>query len=439
MTIKQNRKQKLRKETPRPASPVVDYLIIGNGVAGMNCALSIRQHDREGTLTILTHEPVPFYSRPLIVDVMTGKKRKEDIILVQDEEYKRNRITLLKDVRVEKLDRKTRSVRTQEGVFFYKKLLIATGAEPKTIPLTGTGIFSLRTIQDAEVIARYLKHVKRAIVYGGGPVGIKAAYALLTAGIPVSIIVTSPHILSRVLDETVAIRFQKLFESHGATFYLQREIEDREGRSALKGVITDRGERIPGDILIVGKGVEPDLALIRDTEIKAGKGIVVNDKMETNCENIYAAGDVAEAPLSAHHYPLTTSLSPLTNQVISLWHVGASQGRVAGTNMAGSTCVYEGGVGSNSIEYFGLKCISMGTLKDTGTEEITIEENSVYRKYIFQEERLIGAVLLDDVTDAGTLLHAIRKGLPVKSHLLRHPLTPYPLRGTESISMEVLF
>jgi nitrite reductase (NADH) large subunit len=426
---------------------VYKYLIIGNGVAGIYCAFNIRMRDREGEIAIVTNENYPFYSRPLITDVMTGKKRVDDIVLLPENGYKRYGFTLMKGVQVKKVVFKEHRVTTTAGTQRFDRLVFAAGAVPKTIPFEGEGIFYVRTLEDAERIRAHLPGVKKAIVFGGGPIGIKAAYALMTAGIPVNIVISSSRMLSRVLDERSSQYFQALFEQNNARFWFNSDIKEIVRRKkGLKGIVTDKGEMVPGDILIVGKGVSPNLDIVRDTGIRIDKGILVDDYLETNYEGVYAVGDVAQAKVvtsssqqsaisyqqttpnidnrsSSIRYPAIGNRQSAINHVpfkdvLSLWPVGAEQGKIAGQNMTGGKRVYGGGVGSNSIEYFGLKAISMGITRDDGCETVLFERDGIYRRYFFDGERLVGAVLLGDINDAGVLLHAIRQTLPVKGCLL---------------------
>jgi nitrite reductase (NADH) large subunit len=411
------------------------YLIIGNGVSGMHGAYFIRKLDRKGNITILTNEATPFYSRPLIIDVMTGKKRKDDLILLDEKKHNIYGFDLKKDVTVFHIDTKKRQAGTSVGDVKYEKLLIATGALPKKTNFERDGIFYLRTADDAERIGRYLKKVKKAIVYGGGPIGIKTVYGLLSIGIHVDVIVSSSHILSRALDRKASICFQEIFEKNGVSFYCNREIKDIIWKRGLKGIVTNRGEEIPGDIVITGKGVKPDIGIAQNAGIMTDKGIIVDDTMRTNIDNIFAAGDAAQASSAESGEQRVENRGE--KKVVSLWHVGASQGKTAGYNMAGQSRIYEGSVSSNSVEYFGVKCISMGIVEGEGYEEIVFEEGRIYKKYLFNGETLVGAVLLDNIEGAGLLLNAIRTGIPVKNSILQMHNTKSAI--CNEVNMEVLF
>jgi nitrite reductase (NADH) large subunit len=378
----------------------MNYLIIGNGVSGIHGAVSVRHYDKEGSILIITDETIPFYSRPLITEVMAGRKRACELVLFPEEAYLAQGIRLLKGLRVKKIRPAEGYLLTGEGKLNFDRLLVATGAEPKKGDLSGKGVFYLRTTEDAEQVRDSLGRAKSAIVYGGGPIGIKAAYALLSAGIPVSVIVSSGYILSRVLDRKASLRFQHLFENRGAEFYFNSEIDEVWGKKAFRGVVTNRGVRVAGDVLIIAKGVRPNVDLASEAGIATMDGILVDDHMETSVKGVYASGDAAEAPLAG---------SP-SQGIVSLWQVGANQGKIAGQNMAGCDRRYEGSLSSNSLQYFGLKAISMGSLGGNGYEEVIYEDKVKYRKYIFQEMRLAGAIFVGDITDAGVFLRAIREG-----------------------------
>jgi nitrite reductase (NADH) large subunit len=404
----------------------VTYLIIGNGAAGIAGALSIRRNDREGAVIILSDEAGPFYSRPLIIDVMTGRRTRADLTLLSEEEYCLQGLDMRTPVTVKELRIGSKAVITTRGVVRYDKLLIASGARPKAMPFEGEGVFSLRSLNDAEAIHKRLQRgVKRVLIYGAGPVGIKAGHALLEAGIPATFIVTSPHILGRVFDRKSAEHFRGLFERRGALFYTDRQIARIVRRKGFKGIITDKGERVDGDLLIVGKGVVPDVAFAGKAGIEVGQGIIVNDRMETSALDVYAAGDATESPMAGRG----------EKEVTAIWPLASSQGKIAGMNMTGSTVDYPGSVGSNSLECFGTKAISMGVIDGEGYDAMILEEDDSYRKYVFDEERLVGAVLVGNIRNAGVLLHAIREGLKVRG-------TPLMRRTETTINsgrMEVLF
>jgi nitrite reductase (NADH) large subunit len=401
------------------------YVIIGDGVAGVSAGLAIRKADPGGTITILSGDNRPFYSRPRIVDVMTGRRKEEEIILLSAAAHRLHGFDLSLGVNVEAIDAAGSAVVAEGKRIHYDRLLIATGAQPKMPFSDVPGMFPLRTVSDATAIRACLPGIKRAVVYGGGPIGMKAAHALLLEGLPVTIVVTSAQILSRVLDEKAARIVEDRFRMRGATFVFQREIVEAVVKDGLRAVITDKGEEIAGQLAIVAKGVRPDCGLARGTGITVDAGILVGEGMETTMSGIYAAGDVAQGPVAGTK----------RKEVVSLWHVGALQGRIAGVRMAGGEASYEGAVSSNSMEFFGLKCISMGLLKADDCDEVIGEEGNTYSKYLFRGNELQGALLLGQIDEAGVILEALRKGTPVinREALLNRRVI------LEQGTMEVLF
>ncbi len=402
------------------------YVIIGNGTAGIAAALSLRKHDKEGRIIILSDEEMPYYSRPLIVDVMTGKRSRNDLILLSPEEYLLQGLELRKPVTVKQLSISAKEVETSAGPISYDKLLIASGATPKGLPFGGSGVFYLRSVDDAEAIHQALRTgAKRVLIYGAGPVGVKAACALVEARVPVSFVVTSQRILSRVFDQKAALHFQRLFEARGVRFHMGRQVNSVIRKRGFRGIITDKGEEIAGDLLIAGKGVLPHVTFAAHAGIQADEGIFVNDRMETSAEGVYAAGDAARAPMAGG----------TEKEVTAIWPLAQAQGKVAGANMAGQAREYAGSVGSNSLECFGTRAISLGVVEGEGFEETVVEDEDLYRKYVFDGERLVGAVLVNNIQGAGILLDAVRKGLALKGHPFLYNFG----RSVDETKAEVLF
>lgn len=402
-------------------------------MAGIHAAYYIRKHDKQGKIAILTDEKINFYSRPMIVDVMTGKRTPDEIVLLRDDEYRVRNFDLIKGVAAVRINIKERIMETTGGTLAFRKLLLSTGAAPKALPLKEEGIFYLRTVRDAIAIKHSLGNAKRVVISGGGPVGIKAAYALLGKNYPVSVIVGSSRILSRVLDEKAAHLFQRRLEEHGARFYLNTGIKEVISGGGLKGVITEDNREVPGDMLIVGKGVEPNITLAEDCGVEIGRGIATNDRMETNLPDVFAAGDVTQSKILPDTESAGSGHSVTDN--VSLWYIGSIQGEVAGTNMAGKQKRFEGSISANSLECFGMRTISMGILDGRGYEKVEIEGKDIYKRFLFSGEKLVGAILVGDIDGAGTILDAIRKGLRV-----RNKESLFATHSQfENIKMEVLF
>ncbi|MCM8771062.1 MAG: FAD-dependent oxidoreductase, partial [Candidatus Omnitrophica bacterium] len=247
---------------------------------------------------------------------------------------------------------------------------------------------------------------KAACVLGGGLIGLKAAYALKKRGVDVKVVIKSGQVLSQMLDFCGASFVQKKLEENGIDIILGQDAAEIIGNGDIKAVKLDSGKVFAASLVIVGKGVLPNIDLVKDTEIKVNEGIVANEFLQTNIPNIYTAGDVCES--------FDIVLGSYT--VNALWPVAVEQGRIAGLNMMGEKRQYDGSLGMNSIEFFGLPVISLGIYKIKEEErhlfeEIKIldEKTNIYKKLIIRGNLLVGAVLVGDIKNSGLFLRLIRE------------------------------
>jgi nitrite reductase (NADH) large subunit len=307
----------------------------------------------------------------------------------------------------------------------YDKLLLATGAAPrfpKIEEIRHDGVFGLRKLEDAQGILARLSSTKRAVVLGGGLVGLKAAAALKERGLSVTVLVDSPHVLSQMLDESSARIFEKIFEQNGVTIYTKAKPVAVLGTQHIEGVQLASGEVFECDVVVVGKGVDPRLELLEGTPIRKDYGVLVDDYLRTSVENIYAAGDVAQARDVLRGEPW----------INALWPCAVEQGRVAALNMLGRAMSYRGSMRMNSVQFFGVPVISAGLAVLTpgplggrpGEHDETLESRpapGIYRKIFLKDETIVGFVLVGDVQAAGVLRILMERRVnvaPIKEELL---------------------
>ncbi|MDS1029485.1 FAD-dependent oxidoreductase [Bacillota bacterium LX-D] len=393
------------------------YLIIGNSAAGIFAAEAIRRQDPEGRIDILSDESYPAYARCMTSYYLTGKYADEKLYLRNPSYYQDNNFNLhLNEKAVEVLTEKNELKTAKGKTYKYDKLLIATGASPKLpkIPkVHSNGIFCLRTLDDAKGISRYLGPGKKAIVIGGGFVSLKAAYALLERGMSVTCIISSGQILSQMLDKGAADIVAELLTAHGLEIKYHNDVVeflthlDQTGADVVHGALLKSGEELAADVVVIGKGVKPNLDFLRESGIVIGEGIVTNEYMETNLDGIYAAGDVAES------YDLTVG----EHRINAIWPNAAEQGAIAGSNMAGQKIKYAGSMGMNSATFYDLSTIAAGqTKKDASTGFEVVQLNlgqNLYRRFVFKDDKLVGFVLVGDTGKAGVLTSYIREQLPL--------------------------
>jgi len=391
------------------------FVIIGNSAAGIAAVEAIRQKDRESKIIVISDEQYNSYCRCLISYYLAGDIRKESIFYRPESFYKENNIELLLNKKVTTVSpKKNRITLLDKSQIDYDCLLIATGGSPK-FPQDIKGIkkrevFGFRTLNDANNIEGLLPVTKSACVLGGGLIGLKAAYALKKRNIEVKVVVKSKQVLSQMLDPEAAGVIQNKLEENGIEIILGEDVVEIIGDADIKAIKLDSGKVKAATLVIVGKGVSPNIDLVKDTDVKVSDGVIVNNLLQTNIPNIYAAGDVCES------FDLT--LGQLS--INALWPIAVEQGKIAGSNLTGEKIFYEGSVGMNSIEFFGLPAVSLGIIKlkdHEAIEEIKIRDQNLntYKKLILKNNCLIGAILVGNINNSGLYLRLIKERVDVSS------------------------
>ena len=387
-------------------------LIIGNSAAGTAAVESIRKHDRQSSIVQLTEEAQPLYSRCLLSYYLAGSIGMEKLLYREEGFHREMEVELHSGpgFRAVGLNPEQRQVTCDNGeIFHYDRLLLATGGSaklPKDIPNDINGIFVLRNLADAEIIKKNLPNAKRAVVLGGGLIGMKAASALREYGLQTTVVIRSQHLLSQMIDLDAAQIITKQMQDNSIEILLQTDITEimsQEGR--LTGVKTSHGQVIACEILIVAKGVNPNTELVENTGIAKNWGIKTDSYMQTNREGVYAAGDVAEAyDIAIEDYTVN-----------ALWTCAVQQGRIAGFNMIGKQIAYNGAVGMNSLNICNTSLISFGITapKDQSKYKILTlnhPEQKVYKKIVIDENhRIKGIILAGKIDNAGVLLSLIQR------------------------------
>lgn len=397
------------------------YVIIGNSAAGIAAAESMRKVDTESKITIVSDEGYSSYCRCLISYYLAGEVKEDKILYRPENFYKENNIELLLNKKVARIDpKKNKVICEDKSQIGYDALLIATGSCPKfpeTPGIKKRGVFGFRTLKDAKDIDGLLAVTKTACVLGGGLIGLKAAYALKKRHIDVKVIIKSKQVLSQMLDFEAAHFVQKRLEENGIEILFGEDVAEVIGNGDIKAVKLASGKAIGCSLIIVGKGVSPNIDLAKDTEIKIGEGIIANDLLQTSIPHIYTAGDVCESfDLTLEKYAIN-----------ALWPMAVEQGKIAGQNMAGGAVEYDGSLGINSIEFFGLPVISLGQYKKdqdgSAFEELkrSDEKNNLYKKVLLKNNVIVGAILAGDIKNSGVFLRLMREKIgvaPIKDKLL---------------------
>ncbi|OGS38098.1 MAG: hypothetical protein A2551_02695 [Elusimicrobia bacterium RIFOXYD2_FULL_34_30] len=390
----------------------MNYIIIGASAAGISAIESIRTVDKNGKITIISDENYSIYSRCVLSYYLAGIVSEDKLKYREDDFYKKYNVNAILGKKVVSVlpDKKIKLSDGSEIPF--DKLLIATGSRSKMENITGIekeGVFGLRNIDDAKRIDLRLIKTKSAVMLGGGLIGLRAAYALHKRAVNVTVVVKSKHVLSQMMDEEGASFVQKRMQEQGINILTGLAAKEIIGDKEVKSVILENGNKIDCEIVVIGKGVQPNIELVKNTNIKTDWGIVVNEFLQTTVPDIYSAGDVAQSS------DLITGESTIN----ALWPNAIAQGKVAGLNMAGKNVKYSGSIGMNSVEFFDLPTISYGITKPKGEGfEMLIKKNSVkniYKKIILKNNKLVGFVLVSDVNQSGVYGSLIEKKIDVSS------------------------
>lgn len=374
------------------------YIIIGNGVAGTTAATRIRELDSRGEITVLTDETIPFYSRIRLIAYLAKEATEKDIILHKKDWYDRNRIKLLLGHPVSDIDKEEKRVLTAAGEsFHYDKLLLATGGFSFVPPIPGSdkeGVFACRSIKDAKEIIKYLEDKRKVILIGGGVLGLEAGNSLRKTGHEVTVVEFFPRLLPRQMDFEGAEILKAQMENMGFVFYLGAKSKEILGGEKVEGLVLEDETEIDGDSIIISAGMRPQAELAEKLGLTIKKGVVVNDRMETDIPDIYAAGDLIE-----HR-----------DRFYGIWHAAQKQGEVAGINMAGGYAVYEGTTMSNVLKVVGIDVAAAGDIDAEGQHESIIQkdkEKYVYKKLVVIDKILSGCTLYGDISEYQKILKAI--------------------------------
>ena len=389
------------------------HVIIGNGIAGVCAAEAIRVLDASAAITMIGDETVPPYSRPMISHVLEGSQPHSKLPIRSERFYDEWSIDALLGQRAAGIDVAQRRVVLADGTTVdYDRLLIAAGADPRPVAAEGTdleNIFYMRTQAHASAQVAALDGARRAVVLGGGLVGFKAAYGLLRRGLAVTMLITSGYPLSMQVDPVAGGMILDTLVAHGLTVEVGVSAAAFEGNGRVEAVVTDAGTRLPCDLVIVGKGVLPSRDFIPREHITVDLGVVVDENLQASAPGIFAAGDVAEM----------NDLARDRSWVNALWPEAASQGRVAGFNMAGRPVAYPGSLSRNVMRVFDLDVLTVGDanpVDENGYETVAAggPAEGTYRRLVIREQRLVGAVMIGRIEQGGVLRALIENRVPLR-------------------------
>jgi 3-phenylpropionate/trans-cinnamate dioxygenase ferredoxin reductase component len=277
------------------------FIIVGGGMAGAIAAQTLREEGFDGSITLLSQEPnLPYERPPLSKDYLQGNADRDSIFVHPESWYAEHAVELSLGGAVTSLDPAARTVATTTGTQLrYDKLLLTTGSKPRRLDLPGAdldGVYYLRNVEDSERIKIKFSSAKRAVIIGGGWIGLETAAAARAAGLDVTILVSGDLPLQHVLGSEVAPIFAELHRSHGVDLRYRTTAVELTGRhGTVTGAKLSDGSPIDADMIIIGIGAIPRIELAAAADLKIDNGIVVDEHLRTSDPDIFAAGDIAHA------------------------------------------------------------------------------------------------------------------------------------------------
>ncbi|MFA9559725.1 nitrite reductase large subunit NirB [Evansella sp. AB-rgal1] len=378
-------------------------VLVGNGMAGIRCLEEILKVDPDlFDITVFGSEPHPNYNRIMLSSVLQGDTTVDDIVLNSYDWYKDNNITLFTSETVVKIDKEKKIIITdKDRAVEYDDLILATGSHPFMLPLPGAdkeGVIAFRNIEDCEAMISASNNYKRAVVIGGGLLGLEAARGLLNLGMEVDVVHILDYLMERQLDPTASAMLQKELENQGMNFLMNHQTEAILGKNRVEKVAFKGGKVVKADLVVMAVGIKPNVDVAKASNIDTNRGIIVNDFMQTNSPNIYAVGECAE-----HREMVYGLVAPLYEQ-------GKVLAKKICETDAGSG--YQGSVLSTKLKVSGVNVFSAGEFNDNPNYKairVQDEFKGVYKKVVVKDNRIVGAVLFGETSEGSRLLSMINK------------------------------
>ncbi|RDH88603.1 MAG: nitrite reductase large subunit [endosymbiont of Escarpia spicata] len=384
-------------------------VLIGNGMAGIRTLeelFKLEEADKY-EITVFGDEPHPNYNRIMLSPVLAGEKTIDDIILNSREWYAENDITLHTGDPVVEIDRVGRQVKSESGKSVaYDRLLIATGSSPFIIPIPGAdldGVIGFRDIKDVDTMLEAASNYKKAVVIGGGLLGLEAANGLMKNGMDVTVVHLMDILMERQLDKPAANLLKASLEQKGMQFLMEAQTASIVGEKRVTGVEFADGSSVEADLVVMAVGIRPNFMLAEQAGIHCERGIVVNDTMQTFDPKIYAVGECVQ-----HRDQCYGLVAPLFEQAKvcanHLAHLGYGR--------------YEGSVTSTKLKVTGIDLFSAGEFNEEEDDEILVMQDpalGVYKKLVIRDNQIKGAVMYGDTMDGTWYFQLLREGTDISA------------------------
>jgi nitrite reductase (NADH) large subunit len=378
-------------------------VLVGNGMAGVRTLEELLKIAPDKyDITVFGAEPYGNYNRIMLSPLLAGEKTIDDIMLNDEQWYIDNDITLYKGKQVTEIDRARRRVVAMDGTTAdYDRLLLATGSRPFMIPVPGNdrdGVIAFRDVHDVETMLQAARNYQKAVVIGGGLLGLEAANGLMKQGMEVTVVHLLDSLMERQLDKPAAALLKASLQERGMNFLMEAATEEIIGNGRVRGVRFKDGSEIEADLVVMGVGIVPNTTLAQDAGLHCERGIVVNDTMQTFDPRIYAVGECVQ-----HRGIAYGLVAPLFEQ-----------GKVAANQLAVlGYASYRGSVTSTKLKVTGIDLFSAGEFNAQEGDEVMLFQDpsaGTYKKLVIRDDRIKGAVLYGDTIDGTWYFQLMREG-----------------------------
>jgi nitrite reductase (NADH) large subunit len=391
-------------------------VVVGNGMAGMACVEQILKHPRQFDITVFGDETHVNYNRILLSSVLAGEKSEDEVVIHTPEWYRANDIDLHVGVRIVDVDSAAKTVTGNDGsVTPYDTLLLATGSSAWMPPIQGLdrdGVFAFRTLEDTRELVRRSGPGVKAVVIGGGLLGLEAARGLQVQGCSVTVVHLMATLMERQLDPDGGQYVAGKMEELGISVLLKQTTTAILGNGRVEGVALSDDSTLEADLVVVAAGIRPNVELANKAGLAINRGIVVNDQMETSDPDIFAVGECVE-----HRGICYGLVAPLYEQ-----------GKVLAATITGRRGPdYTGTVPAAKLKVMGVEVFSAGDWSEQNAEPVRYEDRAlgIYKKLTLRDGKLAGVILVGDTTESHRYMDWLRTGASLVDQR-RHLLFPPP-------------
>jgi nitrite reductase (NADH) large subunit len=404
-------------------------VVAGNGMAGVACVEQILKYRHDFEISIFGDETHVNYNRILLSSVLAGEKSADEIVLNDIDWYQANGIVPRLGLRLTAVDSERQVVTAADGSeTAFDRLIIATGSSALVPPIPGVdkkNVFVFRTLDDTRALLERSRPGCRAVVIGGGLLGLEAARGLQVQGCDVTVVHLAQTLMERQLDAAAGGYLARKMENLGLRVLLARQTQALLGNGRVEGLRFADGEELQADLVVIAAGIRPNVDLGRAAGVEVRRGIVVNDHMETSNPNIFAVGECTE-----HRGQLFGLVAPLLEQ-----------GKVLAATITGNRGpVFTGATPAAKLKIMGVDVFSAGSTSEVeaGVETVRYEDPSlgIYKKLLIKDNRLHGVILVGDTSDDRRYNDWLKNGTDLSGQR-RHLLFPPPAAdsGLDAASM----